>query len=33
LSKKIDRGEAVKLARILPKELRAYWPAFIKTAA
>jgi uncharacterized protein (DUF2267 family) len=33
LSKKIDRGEAVKLAGILPKELRDYWPAFIQTAA
>lgn len=33
LSKKIDRGEAVKLASILPKELRDYWPAFIQTAA
>ena len=33
LSKKIDRGEAVKLAGILPKELRDYWPTFIQTAA
>jgi uncharacterized protein (DUF2267 family) len=33
LSKKIDRGEAVKLVGMLPKELRDYWPACIQTAA
>jgi uncharacterized protein (DUF2267 family) len=33
LSKKIDRGEAVKLVVMLPKELRDYWPACIQTAA
>ncbi len=33
LSKKIDRGEAVKLAGVFPKELRALWPAFIQEAA
>jgi uncharacterized protein (DUF2267 family) len=33
LSKKIDRGSAIKLASILPKELREYWPAFVRSAA
>lgn len=33
LSKKIDRGEAVKLAGILPTELRDFWPTFVQTAA
>ena len=33
LSKKIDRGEAVKIVGMLPKELRDYWPACIQTAA
>ncbi len=33
LSKRIDRGAAVKLAAILPQELRKFWPAFIREAA
>lgn len=33
LAKKIDSGEAVKLAGVLPKELRGFWPAFIQEAA
>jgi uncharacterized protein (DUF2267 family) len=33
LSKRIDRGAAVKLAAILPQDLRRFWPAFIQTAA
>ena len=33
LSKHIDRGAAVKLATIIPKDLRRFWPAFIQTAA
>ena len=33
LSKHIDRGAAVKLAAILPLDLRRFWPAFIQTAA
>ena len=33
LSKKVDRGEAVKIVSILPKELRELWPAFIQAAA
>jgi uncharacterized protein (DUF2267 family) len=33
LAKKIDSGEAVKLAGVLPKELRGFWPAFIQVAA
>jgi len=33
LSKHIDRGAAVKLAAILPQDLRKFWPAFIQTAA
>ena len=33
LSKHIDRGAAVKLATILPLDLRRFWPAFIQTAA
>jgi uncharacterized protein (DUF2267 family) len=33
LSKHIDRGAAVKLAAILPQDLRRFWPAFIQTAA
>ena len=33
LSKHIDRGAAIKLAAILPQELRRFWPAFIQTAA
>lgn len=33
LSKRIDRGAAVKLATILPQDLREFWPAFIQEAA
>ncbi|HET7447547.1 MAG TPA: DUF2267 domain-containing protein [Methyloceanibacter sp.] len=33
LSKHIDRGAAVKLAAILPQDLRKFWPAFIQSAA
>ena len=33
LSKHIDRGAAVKLASIMPQELRKVWPAFIQEAA
>jgi len=33
LSKHIARGAAVKLAAILPLDLRRFWPAFIQTAA
>ena len=33
LSKHIDRGAAIKLAGILPQDLRKFWPAFIQTAA
>ena len=33
ISKHIDRGAAVKLAAILPQDLRKFWPAFIQTAA
>jgi len=33
LSKHIDRGAAVKLAAILPQDLRKFWPAFIQKAA
>ena len=33
LSKHIDRGAAIKLASILPLDLRRFWPAFIQTAA
>jgi uncharacterized protein (DUF2267 family) len=33
LSKHIDRGAAIKLAGILPQDLRRFWPAFIQTAA
>ncbi len=33
LSKRIDRGEAVKLAGMFPQELRKFWPAFIQEAA
>jgi len=33
LSKHIDRGAAVKLATILPQDLRRFWPAFIQSAA
>jgi len=33
LSKHIDRGAAVKLAAILPQDLRKFWPEFIQTAA
>jgi uncharacterized protein (DUF2267 family) len=33
LSKHIDRGAAVKLARMFPDELRKFWPAFIQEAA
>lgn len=33
LAKHIDRGAAVKLAVILPQELRKFWPAFIQEAA
>jgi uncharacterized protein (DUF2267 family) len=33
LSKHIDRGAAVKLATILPQDLRKFWPEFIQTAA
>ena len=33
LSKHVDRGAAVKLAAILPQDLRRFWPAFIQSAA
>jgi len=33
ISTHIDRGAAVKLAAILPLDLRRFWPAFIQTAA
>ena len=33
LAKHIDRGAAVKLAVILPQELRKFWPAFIQEVA
>jgi uncharacterized protein (DUF2267 family) len=33
LSKHVDRGAAVKLAAILPQDLRRFWPAFIQRAA
>jgi uncharacterized protein (DUF2267 family) len=33
LSKHIDRGAAVKIARMFPDELRKFWPAFIQEAA
>ncbi|MFO7478384.1 MAG: DUF2267 domain-containing protein [Methyloceanibacter sp.] len=33
LSKRIDRGTAVKLAGMFPLELRKFWPAFIQEAA
>ena len=33
LSKHISRGAAVKLAAILPQDLRRFWPAFIQSAA
>jgi len=34
ISRHIDRGgAAVKLAAILPLDLRRFWPAFIQTAA
>lgn len=33
LSKHVDRGAAVKIAAMFPKELRKYWPAFIQEAA
>jgi uncharacterized protein (DUF2267 family) len=33
LSKRIDRGAAVKLAAILPQDLRRFWPEFIQSAA
>lgn len=32
LSKRIDRGEVIKLVGILPEELRELWPAFIREA-
>ena len=33
LSKRIDRGTAVKFAAMFPLELRKFWPAFIQKAA
>jgi len=33
LSKHIDRGTAVKLAGMFPKEIRKFWPSFIQEAA
>ena len=33
LSKHIDRGAAVKLAAILPQDLRRFWPSFSQSAA
>jgi len=33
LSKHVDRGEAVKLAAMLPLELRQFWPSFIQSEA
>ncbi|HXG79498.1 MAG TPA: DUF2267 domain-containing protein [Methyloceanibacter sp.] len=33
LSKRIDRGEAVKIAAMFPLELRKFWPEFIQQAA
>jgi uncharacterized protein (DUF2267 family) len=33
LSKRIDRGTAVKLASMFPLELRKFWPAFVQDAA
>lgn len=33
LSKRVDRGAAVKLATMFPQELRKFWPAFIQEAA
>lgn len=33
LSKHIDRGAVIKLAVILPQELRKFWPLFIQEAA
>jgi uncharacterized protein (DUF2267 family) len=32
LSKRIDRGTAVKLASMFPLELRKFWPAFVQEA-
>jgi uncharacterized protein (DUF2267 family) len=33
LSKRIDRGAAVKLAAMFPLELRKFWPAFVQDTA
>lgn len=33
LSKHVDRASAAKLAGMFPKELRKFWPAFIRQAA
>ena len=33
LSKHVDRGAAVKIAGMFPRELRKFWPAFIQAAA
>ncbi|HMK42427.1 MAG TPA: DUF2267 domain-containing protein [Methyloceanibacter sp.] len=33
LSKRIDRGEAVKIAAMFPLELRQFWPSFIQSEA
>jgi uncharacterized protein (DUF2267 family) len=33
LSKRVDRGTAVKLAAMFPLELRKFWPAFVQEAA
>ena len=33
LSKHVDRGAAVKIAGMFPRELRKFWPAFIQSAA
>ena len=33
LSKRIDRGAAVKLAGMFPQDLRKFWPDFVQEAA
>jgi uncharacterized protein (DUF2267 family) len=32
MSRRIDRGEIIKLVGILPRELRELWPAFVREA-
>jgi len=32
LSKRIDRGAAVKIATVFPEDLLKFWPAFIQEA-